>query len=129
MKKLLRYKSIGKEELIAAKKVIKSGVLSDFVGAKGKNFEGGKEVRNFENSISKYFKVKYAISVNSWTSGLICSIGAINPEPGQEIICTPWTMCATATATGRTHTSQSARLLRLARARPQLSVVRRAQLV
>ncbi len=98
MKKLLRYKSIGKEELIAAKKVIKSGVLSDFVGAKGKNFEGGKEVRNFENSISKYFKVKYAISVNSWTSGLICSIGAINPEPGQEIICTPWTMCACATS-------------------------------
>ncbi len=98
MKKLLRYKSIGKEELIAAQKVIKSGVLSDFVGAKGNNFNGGKEVRNFENSIAKYFKVKHAISVNSWTSGLICSIGAINPEPGQEIICTPWTMCACATS-------------------------------
>ena len=44
MKKLLRYKSIGKEELITTK-VIKSGVLSDFVGAKGNNFNGEEEIR------------------------------------------------------------------------------------
>ena len=95
---LKRYNSIGNEELIAVKKVIKSGVLSDFVGAQGKNFEGGKYVKIFENTAKNYFGVNYAISVNSWTSGLICSIGAIDPTPGDEIICTPWTMCACATA-------------------------------
>ena len=95
---LKRYNSIGNEELIAVKKVIKSGVLSDFVGAQGKNFEGGKYVKKFENTAKNYFGVNYAISVNSWTSGLICSIGAIDPTPGDEIICTPWTMCACATA-------------------------------
>ena len=46
--KIKKYNSIGNEELKSALKVIKSGVLSDFVGAKGKNFEGGKYVRKFE---------------------------------------------------------------------------------
>jgi len=96
--KLKRYNSIGKEELNSAVKVLKSGILSDFIGAKGRNFSGGKYVQKFEKQIQSYFNVKYAISVNSWTSGLICAIGAINPSPGDEIICTPWTMCACATA-------------------------------
>ena len=96
--RLKRYNSIGKEELNSAVKVLKSGILSDFVGTSGKNFDGGKYVRKFEKRVQKDFKVKYAISVNSWTSGLICSIGAIDPSPGDEIICTPWTMCACATA-------------------------------
>ena len=30
-----------------------------------------KYVRKFEEEAKKYFKTKYAISVNSWTSGLI----------------------------------------------------------
>ena len=96
--KLKRYNSIGKEELNSAVKVLKLGILSDFIGAKGRNFNGGKYVQKFEKQIQSYFNVKYAISVNSWTSGLICAIGAINPSPGDEIICTPWTMCACATA-------------------------------
>ena len=96
--KLKRYNSIGKEELNSAIKVLKLGILSDFIGAKGRNFNGGKYVQKFEKQIQSYFNVKYAISVNSWTSGLICAIGAINPSPGDEIICTPWTMCACATA-------------------------------
>ncbi len=96
--KIKKYNSIGKQELKAAVKVLKSGVLSDFVGGRGKNFNGGKYVKKFENRVQNDFKVKHAISVNSWTSGLICSIGAIDPSPGDEIICTPWTMCACATA-------------------------------
>jgi dTDP-4-amino-4,6-dideoxygalactose transaminase len=42
--------------------------------------------------------VKHAVTVNSWTSGLIAAVGAIGIEPGDEVIVTPWTMCATATA-------------------------------
>tara|TARA_B100000029_G_scaffold476947_1_gene521534 strand:- start:28114 stop:29331 length:1218 start_codon:yes stop_codon:yes gene_type:complete len=96
--KIKKYNSIGKEELKSAVKVIKSGVLSDFVGAQGRNFEGGKYVQKFEKQVKNFFNVKHAISVNSWTSGLICSIGALDPSPGDEIICTPWTMCACATS-------------------------------
>ena len=68
------------------------------MGSKGKNFYGGKNVRKFEDRIKKYFKVKHAITVNSWTSGLIAAVGAIDIEPGDEIIVTPWTMTASAIA-------------------------------
>ena len=42
--------------------------------------------------------MKHAITVNSWTSGLIAAVGALSIEPGDEIIVSPWTMCASATA-------------------------------
>mgnify|MGYP001188333654 CR=1 FL=1 len=56
------------------------------------------KVQEFENECKSYFGVKHAITVNSWTSGLVAAVGAIGVEPGDEIIVTPWTMCASATA-------------------------------
>lgn len=96
--KIKRYNSLGREELIAARKVIKSGILSDFVGSNSEKFLGGKYVKKFENQITKYFKVKYAITTNSWTSGLIAALGSMNLQPGDEVICTPWTMSACASS-------------------------------
>jgi dTDP-4-amino-4,6-dideoxygalactose transaminase len=55
-------------------------------------------VRALEAQAAEYFGVRHAVAVNSWTSGLIASVGAIGVEPGDEIITTPWTMAATATA-------------------------------
>lgn len=92
------YNSIGKEEVDAAKSVIESGVLSQFIGAWHEDFYGGPKVREFERQCEDYFGVKHAITVNSWTSGLIAAVGAIGIEPGDEIIVPPWTMCASATA-------------------------------
>ena len=96
--KYKKYNSIGVEELTAAKSVVESGVLSKFLGCWDPDFYGGSKVQEFERAWQKYFKVKYAVSVNSWTSGLIAAIGAIDIEPGDEIIVSPWTMCASATA-------------------------------
>lgn len=96
-KKFLNYNSIGKEELKAVSEVVKSGNLSSFLGTYSREFNGGKKVREFETKWSKLFKVKYSISVNSWTSGLIACIGSLDINPGDEIIVSPWTMCATAT--------------------------------
>lgn len=93
-----RYNSIGKEELHAASQVIESGVLSQFLGCWDEDFYGGPKVREFERNCAEYFGVKHAITVNSWTSGLIAAVGAIGIEPGDEVIVTPWTMSATATA-------------------------------
>lgn len=92
------YNPIGAEELEAAKQVIESGVLSRFLGAWHDDFYGGEKVREFEAACADFFKVKHAITVNSATSGLIAAIGAIGTEPGDEIIVSPWTMCASATA-------------------------------
>ena len=97
-KPLKKYNSIGKEELLATQKVVRSGVLSKFIGSSGDGFYGGEMVQKFERDCEKYFKVKHALTVNSWTSGLIAAVGAIGIEPGDEVIVTPWTMCATATA-------------------------------
>ncbi len=96
MKKIKKYKSIGREELIEANKVINSGVLSNYIAKDGKNFLGGKYVKKFEKKIENVFKVKYAISVNSWTSGLVAIFGAIGLEPGDEVIMPTWTMSACA---------------------------------
>lgn len=93
-----KYNSIGKEEVAAAKSVVESGVLSQYIGGWCDDFYGGPKVKEFESNWSKYFKVKHAITVNSWTSGLITAIGALGIEPGDEIIVSPWTMCASATA-------------------------------
>jgi perosamine synthetase len=93
-----RYNSIGKEELQAAKQVIESGVLSQFLGAWHEDFYGGPKVREFEHNCEDFFRVKHAVTVNSATSGLIAAVGAIGIEPGDEIIVSPWTMCASATA-------------------------------
>ncbi|MDH4199591.1 MAG: DegT/DnrJ/EryC1/StrS family aminotransferase, partial [Spirochaetia bacterium] len=93
-----RYNPIGAEEVEAAKKVIESGVLSQFLGTWHEDFYGGPKVREFERSCAAYFGVKHAITVNSATSGLIAAVGAIGIEPGDEIIVSPWTMCASATA-------------------------------
>ncbi|MEQ9638110.1 MAG: DegT/DnrJ/EryC1/StrS family aminotransferase [Devosia marina] len=95
---LTPFKSIGKDELDAATEVIRTGVLSGYIGAPGDGFLGGPHVRAFEEKSARYFGIKHAIAVNSWTSGLIAAVAAIGIEPGDEIITTPWTMAATATA-------------------------------
>jgi len=93
-----RYNPIGAEEVEAAKQVIESGVLSQFLGCWSPDFYGGPKVQEFERRCEAYFGVKHAVTVNSWTSGLIAAVGAIGIEPGDEVIVTPWTMCASATA-------------------------------
>jgi len=92
------YNSIGREEIDAAKTVVESGVLSKFLGCWDPDFYGGPKVQEFERACEKYFGVKHAVTVNSWTSGLIAAVGAIGIEPGDEVIVPPWTMCASATA-------------------------------
>ena len=95
---LRSYNSIGDEEAEAANKVIKSGVLSKYLGTWSPDFYGGDKVKEFERDCEKFFGVKHAVTINSWTSGLTAAVGAIGIEPGDEVIVTPWTMCATATA-------------------------------
>ena len=93
-----RYNSIGAEEVAAAKAVVESGILSKFLGCWEPDFYGGPRVQAFERAWEAYFGVQHAVTVNSWTSGLIAAVGALGIEPGDEVIVSPWTMCASATA-------------------------------
>jgi len=93
-----RYNSMGKEEVDAAIRVVKSGVLSEFLGCWEPGFYGGEKVRAFERAWEEYFDVPHAVTVNSNTSGLMAAVGAVGVEPGDEVIVSPWTMSASATS-------------------------------
>ena len=95
---LAPFRSVGEEEAQAAAQVVRGGVLSAYIGAAGEAFMGGPAVRAFEAKAAAYFGAKHAVAVNSWTSGLIAAVAALGLEPGDEVITTPWTMAATATA-------------------------------
>lgn len=97
-KPFVRYNPIGRDEVEAARKVIESGVLSQFLGCWHADFYGGPKVQEFERAAASFFGVKHAVTVNSLTSGLMVAIGAIGIEPGDEVIVSPWTMSASATA-------------------------------
>ena len=48
-----RYNSIGQEEVEAAKAVVESGVLSQFLGTWSPDFYGGPKVQEFEQQCER----------------------------------------------------------------------------
>jgi dTDP-4-amino-4,6-dideoxygalactose transaminase len=92
------YVTIGEEEKRAVAEVLDSGSLSRFLGCWHEDFHGGPQVRALEEEWARHFGARHAVAVNSCTSGLYCAVGASGVEPGEEIIVTPYTMSATATA-------------------------------
>ncbi len=92
------YNTIGKEEEQATLRVLRSGKLSTYLGTWHDDFYGGTEVQALEREWEAYFGVKHAISVNSATSGLYAAVGALGIQAGDEIIVSPYTMSASATA-------------------------------
>ena len=100
-KPLFKYKDkhfIGSEERNVVNKILKSGELSGFSASASEEFFGGKYVKTLEKNFRHKFKSKHAVAFNSATTALYAAIMAIKPEPGDEIITTPYTMHATATS-------------------------------
>jgi dTDP-4-amino-4,6-dideoxygalactose transaminase len=93
-----QYRTIGQEEKAATARVIDSGVLSKFFGCWDPDFYGGAEVQAAEKEWAAHFGAKHAITVNSATSGLYAAVGAAGVGPGDEVIVSPYTMSASATA-------------------------------
>lgn len=91
------YRPIGEEERLAVDRVMRSGILSRYLGVWHEDFYGGPEVQAFEREWAAYFGVRHAIAVNSCTSGLLCAVGALAIGPGDEVIVSPFTMAASAT--------------------------------
>lgn len=92
------YRYIGVEEEKAVVEVIRSGVLSKFIGGWHKDFYGGPQVQALEKEWASYVGAKHAIAVNSATAGLYAAVGAAGVSPGDEVIVSPYTMSASATA-------------------------------
>lgn len=92
------YNTIGEEEKNAVMEVLDSGNLSQYLGAWTGDFFGGPTVRTFESAWTEMLGIKHAVSVNSNTSGLFASMGAIGIQPGDEVIVSPYSMSASALA-------------------------------
>lgn len=83
----LQYKSIKKEVDKAIDSVIKN---ADFIM--------GKDVSLFEEAFSHYTGARYTIGVSSGTDALFLALLALGVKQGDEIITTPHTFVATASA-------------------------------
>jgi perosamine synthetase len=93
-----RRSSIGDDEKTAVMEVLDSGVLSDFLGTWSPQFYGGPRVQKLEREWERYFSVAHAVTVNSATAGLYAAVGAAAVGPGDEVIVSPITMTASASA-------------------------------
>ena len=92
------YGTIGEEEKRAVLEVLGSTELSKFLATWSPDFYGGPQVQRLEQEWAEYFRIKHAVSVNSATSGLYAAMGAAGVGPGDEVIVSPFTMSASATA-------------------------------
>ncbi|MDD1663879.1 MAG: DegT/DnrJ/EryC1/StrS family aminotransferase [Methanomicrobiales archaeon] len=92
------YATIGEEEKRAVLEVLESTALSKFLARWGSDFFGGPRILQLEKNWREYFGARHAVSVNSATSGLYAAVGAAGIGPGDEVIVSPYTMVASATA-------------------------------
>jgi dTDP-4-amino-4,6-dideoxygalactose transaminase len=53
-------------------------------------------VQAFEQRWAEMFECRHAVTTNSWTTGLMTCIAALGLGPGDELICPPYTMSASA---------------------------------
>ncbi len=72
-------RDIGKEELRE---------LMDVIWSQQLNRVGGTKVGEFEKEFSQLYGIKHGIASTSGTSSIHVALGAINPDPGSEIITT-----------------------------------------
>jgi dTDP-4-amino-4,6-dideoxygalactose transaminase len=76
---------IGEEEIAEVVETLRSGWIST-----------GPRTRQFERCFAEYVGARHAIAVNSGTAALHLSLAACGIGPGDEVITTPMTFCATA---------------------------------
>ena len=96
-KPFVNHAIIGDEERKRVDDVLNKGVLSGFIANAGECFLGGEQVKEFESLVKDYFQISNAVSVNSATAALHIAVGACGIGPGDEVIVTPYSMCASAT--------------------------------
>lgn len=75
---------IGEQEERAVVDVLRSGWLTS-----------GPAAAAFEKAFAEYVRAGHALAVNSCTAGLHLALASLDLQPGDEVITTPLTFCAT----------------------------------
>jgi len=109
---------IDEREVEAVAQTVRDGLFSRFVGSPlpgtrellratsaelervedSFSFFGGPNVRRFEAAWASAHNVSYSVAVNAATSGILTALMAMDVGPGAEVITTPLSFTATATA-------------------------------
>ncbi len=76
--------SIGEEEIEEVVATLRSGWITS-----------GPRTAQFESEFAAYVEAPHALAVNSCTAGLHLALAALGIGPGDEVITTPMTFCAT----------------------------------
>ena len=85
--------------LVFGSPVIEDSEISEVVESLKSGWLGtGPKVAQFEESFRNYKGASYAVAVNSCTAALHLSMLAADFEPGDEVITSPMTFCATVNA-------------------------------
>jgi dTDP-4-amino-4,6-dideoxygalactose transaminase len=84
-----QYRTLASELLEAVERTMAAG-----------QFILGPEVKRLEKQIAEYLGVAHAVGLNSGTDALYLALRAVNVEPGDEVITTPFTFIATTEAIG-----------------------------
>ena len=87
MKKIIPYgmHEIDDKDIQSVLEVLRSGSITQ-----------GTLVEDFGNLIAEFSSAKYGVAVSSGTAALHLSVAALDIKPGDEVITTPMTFCATA---------------------------------
>ncbi len=78
---------IGEEEVEAVVRVLKSGILTNALGA-------GPMVKRFEEEFARFVKAKHAIAVNSGTAALHMAVVSAGIKRGDEVVLPSFTFVA-----------------------------------
>src|SRR6266700_3872631 len=76
--------SIGEEEIQEVAAALRSGWITT-----------GPRTAQFEREFAQYVQAPYSLGVNSCTAALHLALAALDIGPGDEVITTPLTFCAT----------------------------------
>ncbi len=90
-----KFTWILEDDIREVSNLLRTNNLSGFLATEGSEHFGGTEVRKLESDWVSFEGVNFAVSFNSWTSGLEASLQSLNLPLGSEVITTPWTMSAT----------------------------------
>lgn len=89
------FNTIGPEEISMVTSTMRAGPLSGYLGGQ---LHGGLRCEALEYEFAGQVNAKYAIAMNSATSGLLAACAAVGVTKGSEVRTTPFTMSATAAA-------------------------------
>ncbi len=93
---MIRDKSIRKDFLVFGAPCIDESEISEVAACMRSGWLGtGPKVASFENSFKDFKNAQHAAAVNSCTAALHLSLLAAGLKPGDEVITTPLTFCAT----------------------------------